>query len=202
MKQPLSLLLLTRQHGRSSATFFDCLLTITFTKPFSKLSTVFLRLLEISLPGVRRHCRLPNSVRVPPIAALSGSRMAARACSGVAKRSRRRIQVDGGGSWAFALEILRQNQALDLLHVLPFDKPSERITALVIAGLSRRRAGALITALQHLAAADTRHLRYHVWDLAQQEVEQRRAVGGHLQRLQTFSACILRAAEKNADGND
>ena len=107
--------------------------------------------------------------------------------------------ISGG---AFTLEILRDNQALDLLHVLPFDKPSESITALVIAGLSRRRARALITALQHLAAADTRHLRYHVLDLAQQEVEQRRAVGGHLQRLQTFSACILRVAEKNADGNN
>ena len=82
-------------------------------------------------------------------------------------KSPRRIQADGGGRWAFALEILRDNQAFDLLHVLPFDKPSESITALVIAGLSRRRARALITALQHLAAADTRHLRYHVWDLAQ-----------------------------------
>ena len=99
------------------------------------------------------------------------------------------------------LKILRPNQALDLRHILPLDKPREGITALVIARLSRRRTRPLIASRQHLAAAHARHLFYHLRYLAQHEGEERRPVGGHLQRLQPLDACIFRTAQKAATHN-
>ena len=108
--------------------------------------------------------------------------------------------------WPFAslqteLEIPSPNQALDLRHILPFDKPREGITALVIARLSRRRTRPLIASGQHVAAAHARHHFYHLRYLAQHEGEERRPVGRDLQRLQPFDARIFRATQKTATHN-